>query len=188
MGDVKLLAAAQAEAGRRVRAIGPDEWDLATPCSDWSVRELVVHLVEGSHMARLLLAGASAQEAMGAFGQEHGPLAKELESGFTEEIAAFGRDGSMAMIVHHPGAGDIPGAVFCDFRMGDYALHSWDLARATGGDESLSADLVSATWESLQPIAPVIGQIGAFGTGPSGSVSDDAPLQVRLLDLTGRRP
>jgi hypothetical protein len=27
-----------------------------------------------------------------------------------------------------------------------------------------------------------------FGTGASGTVADDAPLQTRLLDLTGRRP
>jgi hypothetical protein len=27
-----------------------------------------------------------------------------------------------------------------------------------------------------------------FGAGPSGTVADDAPLQVQLLDLTGRRP
>jgi len=27
-----------------------------------------------------------------------------------------------------------------------------------------------------------------FGTGPSGTVGPDAPLQDRLLDLSGRRP
>jgi hypothetical protein len=43
-------------------------------------------------------------------------------------------------------------------------------------------------WEGLQPMVPFIGEIGAFGTGPSGTVAEDAPLQLRLLDLTGRRP
>jgi hypothetical protein len=37
-------------------------------------------------------------------------------------------------------------------------------------------------------MAPIIGQIGIFGEGPSGTVGEDAPLQERLLDLTGRRP
>jgi hypothetical protein len=27
-----------------------------------------------------------------------------------------------------------------------------------------------------------------FGDGPSGTVSADAPLQLRVLDLSGRRP
>ena len=38
------------------------------------------------------------------------------------------------------------------------------------------------------PDDAVYPQTGVFGAGPSGKVGDDAPLQVRLLDLTGRRP
>jgi hypothetical protein len=34
----------------------------------------------------------------------------------------------------------------------------------------------------------VIGQIGVFGDGPSGDVGEESELQLRLLDLTGRRP
>ena len=43
----------------RVNAVGPDQWDEPTPCRDWTVRELVNHvvgedrwtvpLVEGQH-------------------------------------------------------------------------------------------------------------------------------------------
>jgi hypothetical protein len=40
----------------------------------------------------------------------------------------------------------------------------------------------------MQPMAPFIGQTGVFGSGPSGDVAADAPLQQRLLDFTGRRP
>ena len=29
----------------RVRAVGDDQWELPTPCSDWNVRQLVNHLV-----------------------------------------------------------------------------------------------------------------------------------------------
>ncbi len=29
----------------RVRAVGADQWDAPTPCSDWTVRELVNHVV-----------------------------------------------------------------------------------------------------------------------------------------------
>jgi hypothetical protein len=103
-------------------------------------------------------------------------------------LAAFEAPTSFEMIVHHPGAGDVPGSTMYQFRTGDYLLHSWDISRATGGDEALPEDLVALTWEGLQPMAPIIGEIGVFGTGPSGTVADDAPLQLRLLDLTGRRP
>ena len=74
------------------------------------------------------------------------------------------------------------------FRIGDNLLHAWDLARACGFDETLDADAVAATWAALEPMAPMIPSIGVFGSGPSGSVGADAPIQVRLLDLSGRRP
>ena len=74
------------------------------------------------------------------------------------------------------------------FRTGDNLLHTWDLARAVGGDETLDPGAVEAVWAVLEPMAPMIPSIGVFGSGPSGSVGADAPLQTRLLDLSGRRP
>jgi len=91
------------------------------------------------------------------------------------------------MTVHHM-VGDIPAAMLLGFRIGDLTLHSWDLARAIQADESLDPVLVEAVWETVSPMRDSIGQTGVFGDGPSGDLSDDAPLQVRLLDLTGRRP
>jgi hypothetical protein len=77
-------------------------------------------------------------------------------------------------------------AVF--YEMTDYVLHTWDLARALGGDETLPDQLAVSCWSALEPLAPFIRQTGVFGEGPSGTVEDDAPLQFRLLDLSGGRP
>ena len=90
-------------------------------------------------------------------------------------------------VCQHP-AGDMPGAQLRNFRIGDLLVHQWDLARATGGDEALDADVVQLVWDDISPMAPVIAQLGVFGDGPSGTVPADAPLHVRLLDLMGRRP
>jgi len=152
------------------------------------VRDLVAHLVEGSRMAIRLLEGASAEEARAVFGVPHGDLLEELDEAFAAELAAFAHPGALESVVHHPAAGEVPGATLYGFRTGDYVVHAWDLAHATGGDEVLPADLVAWVWQSLQPVASIIGQFGVFGSGPSGTVAEDAPLQRRLLDLTGRRP
>ena len=189
MGDVNDLAAAEAEIRQRVRAIAAEQWDLPTPCTRWNVSDLVVHLIEGSRMARHLLEGASATEARAVFGAAHGPdLPAELDVALAEELAAFEEPDALTMTVHHPAAGDIPGATLIEFRSADYFLHGWDLARATGADELLPEGLVATIWEAMQPMAPFIGDIGVFGRGPSGTVAEDAPLQRRLLDLSGRRP
>jgi hypothetical protein len=89
--------------------------------------------------------------------------------------------------VHHP-IGDVTGSQLLGFRIGDATLHSWDLARALGIDETLEPELVESVWGQLEPISAIIGEIGVFGDGPSGTVGEDAELQLRLLDLTGRRP
>jgi uncharacterized protein (TIGR03086 family) len=188
MADVTDLATAQGEIRRRVAAITTTQWDLSTPCADWNVKALVVHLVEGSRMAMRLLEGASTEDAIAVFGADHGDLGAELDVALRDELGAFERPTAFETIVHHPGAGDVPGSTLYQFRTGDYLVHSWDVARATGSDEALPEDLVALTWEGLQPMAAVIGEIGVFGTGPSGTIAEDAPLQLRLLDLTGRRP
>lgn len=140
-------------------------------------------------MTLLLLQGASAAESRSAFGTAHNPdLVAELDRALTDELAAFGEPDAFDRIVHHPAAGDVPGSALYEFRTGDYLLHSWDVARATGGDEALDESLVVVTWDAMQPMAPFIAEIGVFGEGPSGTVDADAPLQRRLLDFTGRRP
>jgi len=188
MTQLDDLKKAHDEITVRAKSIRSDQWGLPTPCEKWTVRHLVTHVVEGSNMAVLLLQGASAEESLQVFGVDHHDLVAELEAALAREAEAFATPGAFEMTVHHPGAGDLPGAVFCGFRTGDCLLHSWDLARATGADESLPGDLVQTIWESLQPLAPVIGTLGVFGEGPSGNVGEDASLQARLLDLTGRRP
>jgi len=48
---------------------------------------------------------------------------------------AFGASDATERIVHHP-AMDMPGAQLLGFRIGGLTLHAWDLARASGGDET----------------------------------------------------
>jgi len=140
-------------------------------------------------MTAKVLAGASREEGLAVFTADllgDDPLAAYRASADAAE-AAFEVPGAMEAICHHPVA-DLPGAQILAFRIGDLTIHAWDLARAIGADEHLDPDVVENVWESLQPMAPVIGTIGVFGAGPSGTVPESAPVQTRLLDLVGRRP
>jgi hypothetical protein len=62
----------------------------------------------------------------------------------------------------------------------------YDIARFMGADTSLPADLVQGLWDELAPQAEEWRKMGVFG--PAVEVPDDAPLQDRLLALTGRDP
>ena len=189
MEQIELLELAAATFADRLARVGADQWDLPTPCEGWTVRDLVGHVVGGNAMAVALLDGVSTEEAIAVFtGTDLADdVAAQYAAGAAEQTAALKADGALGTIVHHP-MGDLPGEVLLGFRIGDLTLHSWDLARAIGAEETLPEPLVEATWANLSPMAEFIGTVGVFGVGPSGSASADAPLQERLLDLAGRRP
>ena len=58
------------------------------------------------------------------------------------------------------------------------------LADRTLNDVVATADLVRGLWDELSPVANEWRELGAFP--PRVAVPDDAPLQHRLLGLTGR--
>jgi uncharacterized protein (TIGR03086 family) len=188
MDPFDALDLATEEAGRRVRAVRPDQWDLPTPCSEWSVRLLVNHLVRGNTMSAMLLEGASRDEVFAMFraADRDEDLVAAYAKTAAEQSAAFRVPGALDRTVHHP-MGDIPATMLLQFRTGDAALHAWDLARAIGADEQLDAELVQRIYDGMLPMAPMIAGSGAFGEGASGTVTDDASVQARLLDLAGRR-
>jgi uncharacterized protein (TIGR03086 family) len=83
---------------------------------------------------------------------------------------------------------------FGDFSARDYliqityfrGLRAHDIARVIGVDPTLPAGLVQGIWDQLSPVAEEWREMGAFP--PRVDVPENAPLQDRLLGLTGRDP
>ena len=190
MDPLDVLALARSQFAQRLQAVTPADWQRPTPCAEWTVRDLVVHVVGGDRMSAALVSGATRDEAVAVRRTiDLGDDAVAAFNGEADQLAvAFAAPGAFERIFPHPSGMDMPGARLLGFRIGDYTLHAWDLARAIGADETLDETLVQEVWNALSPMAGVISGSGVFGAGPSGEVADDAPLQQRLLDLTGRRP
>jgi uncharacterized protein (TIGR03086 family) len=81
-----------------------------------------------------------------------------------------------------------------DFPVDDYlrditiqrSFAAYDLAKFIGADTTLPEDLVKGLWEITQPVADMLRAYGVFKE--KIEVPEDAPLQQRLLGLTGRDP
>jgi uncharacterized protein (TIGR03086 family) len=191
MDNIEALQTSRNEFESRLRQIDDDQWDLPTPCDEWSVHDLVNHLLVGTRMSVILLGGGSTEDAISSLGDDLVTSSDDVLADFNGLAdamhAGFTANGGMDGTVNHP-MGVIPRAQFVGFRIGDYVAHSWDLARAIGAPEELNAQVVQRAWDDLQPMATMIAEIGLFGEGSSGDVGEDAPLQQRLLDLIGRRP
>ena len=72
------------------------------------------------------------------------------------------------------------------FMIPDILVHTWDLARATGLDETLDPDEVHRLYEAMQPIDQLLRDSGQYG--PRVDVPSDADEQTKLIAFTGRHP
>ena len=178
---------ARSLAGNRrfVAGVEASQWDLPSDCEDWTVRELVNHVVAGNYWAGELAAGASIDDVGdGLDGDVLGD----------DPLAAYDASAAVAASVfRQPGAmdapcavsyGPVPGSVYCGHRFLDVLVHGWDIARSTGQDATLDPELVTACWEVIEPQLPELQGSGAFGEALP--VPDGADAQTRLLALLGR--
>ena len=176
------------EFDRRVVAIGDDQWNNATPCTQWSVRDLVNHVVYENLWAPGLLAGKTIDEIGGMSTFEGDQLGSDPKDAWAEASQAareaVGRDGAME-ITTHLSFGDFPGSFYALQLLSDHVIHAWDLARGIKGDEALDENLVRFVYEAMKPYADVLSQGDSYD--PPVDVPDDADVQTKLLALAGRR-
>jgi uncharacterized protein (TIGR03086 family) len=69
---------------------------------------------------------------------------------------------------------------------GDVFLHTWDLARAAGLDETLDPEEVHRVLDGIEPYDEILRSSGHYG--PRVPVPDDADEQTRLIAFIGRQP
>jgi len=81
--------------------------------------------------------------------------------------------------------GEVPKTVPFGIAASDLLVHTWDLARAIGADETLPADAVSAAYAGLQRFPePMMRAPERFG--PAIECADDADEQTKMLSFAGR--
>jgi uncharacterized protein (TIGR03086 family) len=179
-------ARALASARGSVAGVEAGQWGLVSDCEDWTVRELVNHVVSGNFWAAELTSGKSIEDVGTRLDGDvlgDDPTAAYDASASAAE-AAFGAPGAMEA----PCAvsyGPVPGAVYCGHRFLDVLVHGWDVARSTGQDTTLDPELVEALFEVLEPQLEGLKASGMFGTVVE--VPEGADRQTQLLALLGRK-
>ena len=172
--------------GRHVHAVADGQWRDPTPCTDWDVRTLVNHVTVEQLWVPPLAQGSTVADIGDRFdGDQLGddPVAT-WNAALAASSAAFGASGALDGTVSLS-AGDKPTAEYCWEMTTDALIHSWDLARGIGADETLDAELADLVYERTLPIAEHLQETGLFA--PPVPVPDDAPLQTKLLAIFGRR-
>ncbi|MFN7151471.1 MAG: TIGR03086 family metal-binding protein [Microthrixaceae bacterium] len=166
-----------------VEGVAPDAWDAPAPPEGWVARDVVRHLVE---WFPAFLQG-SVEIAL-----PDGPSVDDDPAGAwraqTDAVQTLLDDPEVAGAEHefeHLGTMTLGQAISMVY-IGDVFLHRWDLARATGQDETLDPDRCAAMLEGMLPMNQALRQSGHYG--PRVEVPDDADAQTRLLAFIGRTP
>ena len=177
---ITLQKQAAREFGARVAAI--TDWSAPTPDTEWCVRDLVRHIIVEQQWIPPLLAGLSVLEAKRSIAPLGPDLAAEWETHSALADAAWAATpaGSPVNLSYDT----VTASDYLREQVSDVTIHAWDLARATGADETLDILLVEAVWTVFEPQKDTLQASGLFAS-PIG-LDDNAPLQSRLLALTGR--
>jgi uncharacterized protein (TIGR03086 family) len=170
----------------QVRAIAPDQWHLPTPCTGWSVRDLVNHLVYEDLWTPELFSGKTVAEVGDHY---EGDLLGNDPRGAWEvakskALAAVQQPGALQRQVH-VSWGQISGEEYAWQLFNDHLIHAWDLARAISADERLDPELVEASYQIAKPREDELKRSGVFG--PKIEPPPGADRQTQLLAVFGRR-
>lgn len=159
----------------RVEAV--TDWDAPAPVEDWAARDVVDHLITWS---RGFLAGGGValpplpDDSPASAWAEHTSQVQALleESGADHFAHPQAGSGSLADIVDR-------------FYTSDVFMHTWDLSRATGQDETLDPEYAAALLDGMRPIEQMLRDSGHYG--PAMPVGENAPAHEQLMAFIGRK-
>ncbi len=165
-----------------VLAVPPEAWDNAAPCAGWTARDIVRHMVEW--MPGMMVGIGLPLQTLPSVDDDPldawTSLVDQLQAVLDDPVTAS-REVAFGPAGTHTVAGGISMTM-----LGDIVIHTWDLARAAGLDDTLDADMVHGMLVGMQPKDEMLRSSGHFG--PKVSVAADADEQTQLLAFTGRDP
>ncbi|MEY2425918.1 MAG: hypothetical protein QOI61_1490 [Actinomycetota bacterium] len=172
---------AAARFGERVREVPADKWDSPTPCEGWVARDVVRHLAEwvpgmfaGTWGLAMPTLPSVDDDPVATWDALNTWCQSSLDD---QELAVSARDTPMGNKSFED--------AFAMIALTDVVIHTWDLARAVGLDETLDADEVQGLLAGMSQLPDEMR--GDF-FGPKVAVADDADDQTKMLAYSGRRP
>jgi len=186
--SVKLLQRVVDETTLLVDNVSADQLGNDTPCTDWTIRDLINHITGGATMFAISAEqGSVPDDVLGRLmgGDNLGDDPQDAWATASKRaMAAFDQPGVLEKIVTLP-FGEMPAGVALNIAVFDVATHATDLAKASGQSIEDTDLLEAALAMGHRMIGPEWRQPGIFD--PEQPIADDAPVSDRLLAFAGRK-
>jgi uncharacterized protein (TIGR03086 family) len=175
------LSGAVSSVGDVIGGVRDEQWTAPTPCTDWSVRDVVGHLVGMNLVFTALLTDNVAPERdIDRLGED--PVGAYRASA-SDLMSAFSQPGVLERTFIGP-LGAATGEDRLQIRLYDLLAHGWDLARATGQALDVPEDVAERSLAFA--LVQLVGQSRDGRFGRAQSSSEDAPAIDRLAAFLGR--
>jgi uncharacterized protein (TIGR03083 family) len=161
-GKDTILRVVRAEADKMFAMVSATEaWERETPCSRWTTRDIVGHLVDTTEGYFAAFDAARAHNdgpaafTLDRMSQVAGDRAIEfrtasqaemldrLQTDFSkvmELLSAIGPDEWSSFIVTHPYMGPVPAFFYAAGQLMDYAVHGWDVREGSGAAHAMDGE------------------------------------------------
>ena len=128
--------------------VSADQLGAPTPCSEWTIRDLIEHVLGGNERV-----GRWAANPKEPSPRPDDTVAAHRATAAAAQDVFAGPDGMAAM--YKLPFGEVPGQVFIGMRTADVLTHAWDLAVATNQstdlDPELAAEQLASVRASVRP-------------------------------------
>ena len=163
-----------------IEGMSAAELDMATPCVEWTVRELIQHQVDSTVAFTAGARGAPLDVTGSPVGSD--PL-EVYQAAVSEAWAAFDTAGMLDAEWDFPGFGRQSGRVLVAAHFVDNLVHAWDLGRALGQGYVFEDDVADAALRITRHYPP-----GIASFAPPVPVPETASTTDRLVGRLGRSP
>lgn len=175
---------------RAVDRVTVDRLGAPTPCADWDLRALLVHMAGNNNGFADAADGKPADPGVWAGSGLGDDVVEEYRASARRVRDAFAADGVLDRTLEVHGFGTFPAPTAIGMHFIDYLAHSWDVAKAVGADHELDPESCEAVLRIAARWPPGSTAIWGPGApfGPRVPMPSDAPPDDRMLALLGRSP
>ncbi|HZM74927.1 MAG TPA: TIGR03086 family metal-binding protein [Candidatus Limnocylindrales bacterium] len=167
-----------------LRAVKPEHLALPTPCAEWTLDDLLRHMI-GQHRGFAAAARGEAPDPAVSERVVLGPDPYETYRAAAEEVIIAFINPVASLFIY--GYGEFPPAVVWRMHSVDYLAHGWDVAKTIGVPSDLDPGLCATGLEVARRWPET-----SFSSGDPFAahvpIADEASVDQRLMAYLGRDP